>query len=149
MNQIRQIVLTLLDVAQDAYGAIDSLPVPVVHFHLAPQRSHDWDAYGATSQRELIIGVESTLTTARCHRCGRTIDAFYGYDRRWRSGNPARPNIARFTIFSLLLSPSTRPVLHVCSVGAVNTLGSLLAGWAETTGCDGAKFDGHLVSISI
>jgi IS5 family transposase len=48
MNQLRQIVLSLLDVAQDAYGAIDSLPVPVVQFHLAPQRSRDWDAYGAT-----------------------------------------------------------------------------------------------------
>jgi IS5 family transposase len=48
MNQIRPIVLTLLDVAQDAYGAIESLPVPVVQFHLAPQRSRDWDAYGAT-----------------------------------------------------------------------------------------------------
>lgn len=28
INQIRQLVLTLLDVAQDAFGAIDSLPVP-------------------------------------------------------------------------------------------------------------------------
>lgn len=34
-----------------------------------------------TPQRELIIGVERTLTTATCHRCGRTIDTFYGYDR--------------------------------------------------------------------
>jgi hypothetical protein len=48
INQIRQLVLTMLDVAQDAYGAIDSLPLPVVAFHLAPQRSRDWDAHGAT-----------------------------------------------------------------------------------------------------
>ncbi|NJO55018.1 MAG: IS982 family transposase [Rhodospirillales bacterium] len=48
MNEIRQVLLTLLDVAQDAYGAIDSLPVPVVQFHLAPQRSRDWDAHGAS-----------------------------------------------------------------------------------------------------
>lgn len=48
INQIRQIVLTTLDVAQDVHGAIDSLPIPVVHFHLAPQRSRDWDAAGAT-----------------------------------------------------------------------------------------------------
>lgn len=34
-----------------------------------------------TSRRELIIGVESTLPTAICHQCGRTIDTFYGYDR--------------------------------------------------------------------
>lgn len=51
INQLRQIVLSLLDVAQDAYGAIDSLPVPVVQFHLAPQRSRDWDAYGASFGR--------------------------------------------------------------------------------------------------
>lgn len=48
INQIRQLVLTMLDVAQEAYGAIDSLPVPVVQFHLAPQRTRDWDAAGAT-----------------------------------------------------------------------------------------------------
>lgn len=32
-------------------------------------------------RRELIIGVESTVPTATCHQCGRTIDTFYGYDR--------------------------------------------------------------------
>jgi IS5 family transposase len=48
MNQIRLLLLPLLDVAQDAHGAIDSLPVPVVAFHLAPQRSHEWDVNGAT-----------------------------------------------------------------------------------------------------
>lgn len=48
INRIRQIVLSLLDVAQEAYGAIDSLPLPVVAFHLAPQRTRDWDAAGAT-----------------------------------------------------------------------------------------------------
>lgn len=48
INQIRLLVLSTLDVAQDAFGAIDSLPLPVVEFHLAPQRSHDWDAHGAT-----------------------------------------------------------------------------------------------------
>lgn len=48
LNQVRQLVLTLLDVAQDAFGAIDSLPVPVVQFHLAPQRSRDWDAHQAS-----------------------------------------------------------------------------------------------------
>jgi hypothetical protein len=62
MNQIRQIVLPLLDVAQDAYGAIDRLPVPVVQFHLAPQRSRDWDAYGAT-----------------CGQCASKKQTFFGY----------------------------------------------------------------------
>jgi IS5 family transposase len=48
INHIRQIVLAGLDVAQDAYGAIDGLPLPVMKFHLAPQRTRDWDAHGAT-----------------------------------------------------------------------------------------------------
>jgi hypothetical protein len=47
INHIRQIVLTMLDVALDAYGAIDSLPVPVMQFHLAPQRTREWDVNGA------------------------------------------------------------------------------------------------------
>lgn len=29
----------------------------------------------------LLIEVESTLTTARCHRCGRLIDRFHGFDQ--------------------------------------------------------------------
>ena len=34
-----------------------------------------------TPQQELIIEVESTLTTASCRRCGRTISDFHGYDQ--------------------------------------------------------------------
>jgi transposase len=34
-----------------------------------------------TKDRELVIEVESTLTTTTCRRCGQTISAFYGYDR--------------------------------------------------------------------
>ena len=61
INHIRQVVLTLLDLAQDAYCAIDSVPVPVVQFHLAPQRSREWDAHGATfgycaSKHETFFG---------------------------------------------------------------------------------------------
>jgi hypothetical protein len=48
INQIRQLVLSMLDVAQDAYGVIDSIPLPVMEFHLAPQRTREWDAAGAT-----------------------------------------------------------------------------------------------------
>jgi hypothetical protein len=35
-----------------------------------------------TTEQVLIIGVESTLTTALCRRCARTITAFHGYDQR-------------------------------------------------------------------
>lgn len=34
-----------------------------------------------TKDREMIIEVESTLTTALCRHCGQTISSFYGYDR--------------------------------------------------------------------
>ena len=34
-----------------------------------------------TKDQALIIEVESTLTTAVCRRCGRTITAFHGYDQ--------------------------------------------------------------------
>jgi len=34
-----------------------------------------------TADRELIIEVESTLTTTTCRRCGQTTRVFYSYDR--------------------------------------------------------------------
>jgi transposase len=37
-----------------------------------------------TAQRELIIEVESSLTSTTCRRCGQTITNFYGYDRPLR-----------------------------------------------------------------
>jgi transposase len=37
-----------------------------------------------TAQRELIIQVESTLTSTTCRRCGQIITNFYGYDRPLR-----------------------------------------------------------------
>ncbi|MEJ2148155.1 MAG: IS982 family transposase [Chloroflexota bacterium] len=46
-NQIRQAVLEMLDLSRDPYCAIDSLPVPVVQFHLVPSSTGDWKAYGA------------------------------------------------------------------------------------------------------
>jgi hypothetical protein len=46
-NGVRQTVLRRLDLAADQDGAIDSRPIPVVKFHLAPSASNDWAAYGA------------------------------------------------------------------------------------------------------
>jgi len=48
INHIRQLVLAVLDVAQDKQCVIDSLPIEVVQFHLVPSSSGDWAAYGAT-----------------------------------------------------------------------------------------------------
>jgi hypothetical protein len=46
-NMIRQTVLRLLDLSTDGQCAIDSLPVPVVKFHLVPTSTGDWAVHGA------------------------------------------------------------------------------------------------------
>ena len=46
-NQIRRVVLKKLDLSHDPQCAIDSLPIPVVQFHLAPSSTGDWKAFGA------------------------------------------------------------------------------------------------------
>ena len=51
INHIRQMVLAVLDVAQDKQCVIDSLPIPIVQFHLVPSSTGDWDAHGATFGR--------------------------------------------------------------------------------------------------
>jgi Transposase DDE domain len=61
INQLRQMVLRLLDVAQDGQCVIDSLPVPVVQFHLVPSSTGDWAAHGATfgrcaTKKQIIYG---------------------------------------------------------------------------------------------
>ena len=61
------------------------------------------------------IAVNYRIETALVHFCETQLARS---TRRWRSGKPARPNIARFTIFNLLISPSTGPVLHFCSTPA-------------------------------
>lgn len=66
INLIRQAVLTVLDVAQDRHGAIDSVPVPLVQFHLAPTASREWAAHGATfgtvvSKQQTIFGYKLHL----------------------------------------------------------------------------------------
>lgn len=66
INLIRQIILERLDVGQDAQCAIDSLPVPVVQFHLVPGSRGDWKAQGATygkvsSKKVTIFGYKLHL----------------------------------------------------------------------------------------
>lgn len=66
LNVLRQLVVRVLDVAQDRQCAIDSLPVPVVQFHLAPACSRDWAVHGAAygrvgSKKETIYGYKLHL----------------------------------------------------------------------------------------
>lgn len=60
-NLMRQLVLTLLDVAQDRQCVMDSLPVPVVAFHHAPGASREWVMHEASfgkvaSKKQTIFG---------------------------------------------------------------------------------------------
>lgn len=63
---IQQAVLRLLDLAADCHCTIDSLPVPVVKFHLVPSSTGDWAAYGADfgkvpSKKQTIFGYKLHL----------------------------------------------------------------------------------------
>jgi hypothetical protein len=65
-NLIRRIVLSWLDGAQDQQCLIDSLPVPVVQFHLIPSSTGDWATYEATfgkvsSKKQIIFGYKLYL----------------------------------------------------------------------------------------
>jgi len=63
---IRHLVLQMLDVAQDRQCVIDSLPVPVVQFHLVPGSTGHWDEHGAaygkvSSKKQTIYGYKLHL----------------------------------------------------------------------------------------
>ena len=65
-QELRRGVLRLLDLAQDRQCAIDSLPVPVVQFHLVPQSTGDWPSHGATfgkvsSKKQTLYGYKLHL----------------------------------------------------------------------------------------
>ena len=66
INVVRQLVLHMLDVAQDRYCTIDSLPVPVVQFHVVPGASSAWTTHGATfgkvsTKKQTIFGYKLHL----------------------------------------------------------------------------------------
>jgi hypothetical protein len=66
INCIRRILLSWMDVAQDKQCVIDSLPIPVVNFHLVPSSTGDWQAYGArfgkvSSKKATIFGYKLHL----------------------------------------------------------------------------------------
>ena len=65
-NILRQSVLSVLDLSADGQCAIDSLPVPVVKFHLVPGSTGDWAAHGAdfgkvSSKKITIFGFKLHL----------------------------------------------------------------------------------------
>jgi DDE family transposase len=68
INALRRLLLGVLDLAQDRQCALDSLPVPVINFHLVP-RGHArarWPAVGAAfgkvaSKKLTIFGFKRSL----------------------------------------------------------------------------------------
>lgn len=65
-NLVRRIILQMLDVSQERQGVIDSLPIPVVQFHLVPSSTGAWGAYDASfgkvpSKQETIYGYKLHL----------------------------------------------------------------------------------------
>jgi hypothetical protein len=63
---VRRVVLAGLDLAQDRQCALDSLPIPVVGFHLVPGSTGDWPSHGAAfgkvpSKKQTIYGYKLHL----------------------------------------------------------------------------------------
>jgi hypothetical protein len=65
INSIRQLVVQMLDLAYDRYCTIDSLPVPVVQFHLVPGASREWAAHDATFGK--VITKKQTIFGYKLH----------------------------------------------------------------------------------
>ena len=71
INQIRQLLLADIEGASEQLCIIDSLPIPVIQFHLVPSSSNDWSCYGADygrveSKKQTIFGYKlHLLVTAR------------------------------------------------------------------------------------
>jgi hypothetical protein len=68
VNDLRRVALTLLDLAQDSQAVIDSLPVPVMRFHLVPSSANtsSWRAAGASfgkvaSKKQTLFGYKLHL----------------------------------------------------------------------------------------
>jgi hypothetical protein len=63
---IRQVGLSQLDLSADGQAAIDSLPMPVVKFHLVPGSTGDWAAHGADFGK--VASKKITLFGFQLHR---------------------------------------------------------------------------------
>lgn len=67
-NLLRRIILFQLDLSQEKQCVIDSLPIPVVQFHLVPGSTGEWRAYGArfgkvSSKKQTFFGYKLHLLT--------------------------------------------------------------------------------------
>ena len=65
-NLLRQSLLSQLDLTHDPNCVLDSLPIPVVKFHLVPSSTGDWPVHGANfgrveSKKQTIFGYKLHL----------------------------------------------------------------------------------------
>ena len=71
INRVRQLLLSDIAAASEPLCIIDSLPIPVMQFHLVPSSSNNWAGYGADygrveSRKQTIFGYKlHLLVTAR------------------------------------------------------------------------------------
>lgn len=71
INQLRRVLLATLDFAQDRRCVLDSLPIPVIRFHLVPKAAHAyWKSYEARfgkvpSKSVTIFGYKLYLLVTR------------------------------------------------------------------------------------
>ena len=68
INVLRRMLLQALDLSRDPHCLIDSLPVPVLAFHLVPGATSDWAVYGAdyghvASKQRTVFGYKLHLLT--------------------------------------------------------------------------------------
>ena len=65
INRIRQMLLLDIEGASEKLCIIDSLPIPVIQFHLAPSSSNDWSCYGADYGR--VASTKQTIFGYKLH----------------------------------------------------------------------------------
>jgi hypothetical protein len=66
INLSRQALVKMSVVAEDKQCVLDSLPIPVIGFHLVPRSRNDWGVHGAThgrvsSKKQTIYGYKLYL----------------------------------------------------------------------------------------
>jgi len=90
-----------------------------------------------TRNRELIIEVESTLTTTICRNCGKTISSFYGYDR------PIR--LRHLSSFGLVVSIEIRPKRFRCPFCDDHPTTTQRLSWYETKALHTKAYEQYLL----
>ena len=90
-----------------------------------------------TEHGEFVITVESTLTSAHCHRCGREIHKFHGYD--------AWVTVRHLPILGRPVHLRYRPKRYRCSTCAGKPTTTQQLSWHEPNSPQTTLYDTHLL----